>query len=111
MKPPRPLPRDQKKTVRPLPDHSTPGPPTVGPQQYDPRTDPEVLANGMPIADARPRAAPAMDRRLPRSLIDWAKKSIRALKAPGHARKLKNAAAEYHDLRLPWPAALSQLQN
>ena len=60
------------ETVCPLPDHSTPGPPTVGPEQYDPRTDPEVLTNGMLLTDARARAAPAQDCRLPRSLVDWA---------------------------------------
>ena len=52
----------------------------------------------MPIADARPRAAPAMDRRLPRSLIDWAKKSIRALKAlatPANPRTQRQSTTTY----------------
>ena len=79
------------ETTRPLPNHTKPAPTptTEGPEVYDPRTDPDVLANGMALADARARAKPPPDTRLPRSLVEWAKKAIRALKDPGPARKPK----------------------
>lgn len=73
-----------------LPDHSAPRLPPVGPQQYDPRTDPEVLANGQDLATTRARARPAPDSRLPKSLTDAAKKAIRALMPVGPARKPKS---------------------
>ena len=81
------------ETIRTLPDHSTAEPPVADSEPYDPRTDPEVLANGMSLADARARARPAPDCRLPRSLVDWAKKAIRALQPTGPIRKPKEAAA------------------
>jgi len=83
-----------REATRPLPSHNKPAAPTVGPEPYDPRTDPEVLANGMSLADTKARARAAPDLRLPRSIKDWAKKAIRALRAPGDARKPKPDVTE-----------------
>ena len=66
---------------------------TPEPEQYDPRTDSEVLANGMSQEDVKARAVPVPDLRLPRSLKDFAKKAIRALQPQGTARKPKTDAA------------------
>ena len=68
------------ETTRPLPNHSQPAPTPAGPELYDPRSDPDVLVNGMALADARARANPPSDTSLTRSLVE------RAKKAPGPAR-------------------------
>ena len=47
----------------------------------------------MSLEDARARAVPVPDLRLPRSLKDFAKKAIRALQPQGTARKPKTDAA------------------
>ena len=75
------------EVTKTLPDHSKLPPPPQEPEYYDPRTDPEVLANGMSLEDARARAVPVPDLRLPRSLKDSAKKAIRALQPHRTARK------------------------
>ena len=75
-----------------IPDHAAVPPVPEGPQQYDPRTDPDVLANGQDLATTRLRARPAPDARLPKSLKDTAKKAIRALMPLGRARKPKSTA-------------------
>ena len=78
-----------------LPDHRATPPVREGPQPYDPRTDPEVLANGLDLDSTRQRAKPAPDLRLPKSLKDTAKRAIRALMPPGQARKPKEAGSTY----------------
>ena len=47
----------------------------------------------MSLEDARARAVPVPDLRLPRSLEDFAKKAIRALQPQGTARKTKTDTA------------------
>ena len=81
------------ETTITLPDHRAAQPVREGPQPYDPRTDPDVLANGLDLDTTRLRARPAPDLRLPKSLKDTAKRAIRALMPPGQARKPKDAGS------------------
>ena len=74
------------EVTAPLPDHGATPPVKEGPQPYDPRTDPDVLANGQDLDK------PAPGLRLPKSLNDAAKKAIRALMPLGPARKAKESA-------------------
>ena len=57
----------------PIPDHSKSraSPPLIGPKQYDPRSDPEILANGMPVAQARAHAAPVGHSASPAAFSSW----------------------------------------
>ena len=52
-----------------------------------------MLANGISLEDAKARAAPVPDLRLPRSFKDFAEKAIRALKHQSTDRKPKQEAA------------------
>ena len=87
-------------TVR-IPDHSTP---SANPERtcahYDPRKDPEVLANGMSLADAKARTAPApgASTRSARTIIELAKGTLRSRRTAGLARPVKQKDVGKHTM-------------
>ena len=90
MEPPLDVFLSLSETVVTLPDHRAAPPVTEGPQPYELRTDPDVLANGLDLDSTRRWARLAPDLQLPKSLKDTAKRAIRALMPPGQARKPKD---------------------